>query len=67
MPTIPYQAPPKGLLVGGATSQDQTPPSQTNLMMAAAMEHQYSMSKGSKGARPNFPAAGRKAKLRVVK
>lgn len=62
---VPGQPNPKGLLVGGATSQEQ--PSQTNLMMAAAMEHQYSMGQGVKAARPSFPAKRPTAKLKVVK
>ena len=71
MPTVPFgQDDPKGLLrgqVGASMNRGAEMPSQTNLMMAAAMEHQYSMSRGEKAARPTLPGKSRRAKLKVVK
>ncbi len=66
MPTVPLQVPDtKGLLASGQGLGNA--PSQTNLMMAAAMEHQLSQSQGEKGARPHFPGKSRRSKLKVVK
>ena len=67
MPTVPgLQIPDtKGLLASGQGMGEA--PSQTNLMMAAAMEHQLSMGQGQKSARPSLPAKSRRAKLKVVK